>query len=62
MTANKSQKKAEIHVVTGGGGYAGFRLGKKLAEMGHLVRLIDVNEPKWDLPERTEFFKVLYTH
>ena len=48
----------ERHLVTGGGGYAGFHLGKALAERGHSVILLDVKEPAEDLPERTTFITV----
>ena len=54
-----SSLNKEIHVVTGGGGYAGFALGKYLAKKGHNVRLVDVREPVWDLEDGLEFFKVI---
>ncbi|KAK7500861.1 hypothetical protein BaRGS_00007741 [Batillaria attramentaria] len=49
---------SELHVVTGGGGFPGFSLGKKLAEEGHRVRLMDIKEPVWILQKGMEFFKV----
>ena len=49
----------ERHLVTGGGGYAGFHLGKALVERGHSVILLDVKEPAEDLPERTTFITVI---
>ena len=48
----------ERHLVTGGGGYAGFHLGKALAERGYNVTLFDVKEPAEDLPDRTTFILV----
>lgn len=47
----------EIHVVTGGGGYVGQRLGLKLAEQGYHVRLFDLKPPKnlKTLPNNVEF-------
>ena len=53
-----SSAPRECHLVTGGGGYAGFHLGKALAERGHNVILLDVKEPVEDLPERTRFISV----
>lgn len=47
----------EVHLVTGGGGYVGFWLGRKLAQQGHRVLLIDIREPTWTLQENMEFFK-----
>ncbi|CAG5127976.1 unnamed protein product [Candidula unifasciata] len=47
----------EIHVVTGGAGFPGFSLGRRLAKKGHIVKLIDVKEPVLDLEEGMEFFK-----
>lgn len=55
-----SIKKPEIHIVTGGGGFPGFSLGKSLAKKGHEVKLLDLKEPVWDLEEGMEFIKVLY--
>ena len=48
----------KVHVVTGGGGYAGFRLGCALASKGHHVKLFDVRCPKGDLPENITFVQV----
>lgn len=42
-------RKQEVHLVTGGGGFAGFWLGRNLAAHGHRVILIDVREPIWTL-------------
>lgn len=50
-------KKQEVHLVTGGGGYAGFWLGRNLAAHGHKVILIDVREPIWTLKENMDFFQ-----
>ncbi|XP_076447537.1 short-chain dehydrogenase/reductase family 42E member 1-like [Babylonia areolata] len=48
-------KKGEKHVVTGGGGFAGFSLARKLAEMGHSVVLLDLKEPVWPLKSGMHF-------
>ncbi|KAL4240509.1 hypothetical protein ACF0H5_001300 [Mactra antiquata] len=47
--------KREVHLVTGGGGYAGFWLGRRLASKGHRVLVVDVREPVWTLQENMEF-------
>ncbi|XP_052762771.1 short-chain dehydrogenase/reductase family 42E member 1-like [Mya arenaria] len=47
----------EVHLVTGGGGFAGFWLGRSLAEQGHKVMLVDVREPLWPLKPNMEFYK-----
>ncbi|KAK5616204.1 hypothetical protein CRENBAI_015677 [Crenichthys baileyi] len=44
-------------LVTGGGGYFGFRLGKDLASEGMTVILLDVNKPPWDIPDGAIFFQ-----
>lgn len=49
--------RPERHLVTGGGGYAGLRLGKALQESGHDVILFDINEPQ-DIPENITFIQV----
>lgn len=48
--------RPERHLVTGGGGYAGLRLGKALQESGHDVILFDINEPQ-DIPENITFIQ-----
>ena len=50
--------KSEVHVVTGGGGFPGFSLGKKLAAEGHRVRLFDIKEPVWNMQSGMEFVQV----
>lgn len=45
-------------VVTGGGGYFGFRLGKELAHQGMSVILLDLNQPPCDIPEGAIFYQV----
>lgn len=50
--------KKEVHLVTGGGGYAGFWLGRRLASKGHRVLVVDVREPVWTLQENMEFHMV----
>lgn len=51
-------KSQETHLVTGGGGYPGFWLGKRLASRGHKVILLDVREPTWTMKPGMEFLKV----
>ncbi|GFO23641.1 short-chain dehydrogenase/reductase family 42e member 1-like [Plakobranchus ocellatus] len=62
MVVTRSESKAtkqqkEIHVVTGGGGFPGFTLGKRLAQSGHHVKLLDISEPVWELEDGMEFIK-----
>lgn len=45
-------------VVTGGGGYFGFRLGKELASEGLSVILLDMNKPPCDIPDGATFYQV----
>ena len=54
--------QTELHVVTGGGGFPGYSLGKKLAEEGHDVRLLDIRPPKWDLKNNMSFIQVCKFH
>ena len=61
LTRSGQKQQKEIHVVTGGGGFPGFTLGKRLAQSGHLVRLLDISEPAWELEDGMEFIKVIYT-
>ncbi|XP_077389386.1 putative short-chain dehydrogenase/reductase family 42E member 2 isoform X2 [Festucalex cinctus] len=42
-------------LVTGGGGYFGFRLGRALAAHGMSVILLDMNKPSWDTPDGVLF-------
>ncbi|KAF3700199.1 putative short-chain dehydrogenase/reductase family 42E member 2 [Channa argus] len=44
-------------VVTGGGGYFGFRLGKELASQGMSVILLDLNKPPCEIPDGAIFYK-----
>ena len=48
---------SETHLVTGGGGYPGYRLGKALLQKGYNVVLFDIREP-CDSVEGMEFIKV----
>ncbi|KAH9494403.1 hypothetical protein Btru_021811 [Bulinus truncatus] len=50
-------KDKEVHVITGGGGFPGFSLGKGLVKKGHRVRLFDIREPVWELEEGMEFIQ-----
>lgn len=52
-----SGSKQEVHLVTGGGGFAGFWLGRNLAAHGHRVLLVDLREPIWTLKQNMEFFE-----
>lgn len=45
-------------MVTGGGGYFGFRLGKELASQGMSVILLDLNKPPCDIPDGVSFYQV----
>ncbi|XP_056144249.1 putative short-chain dehydrogenase/reductase family 42E member 2 [Lampris incognitus] len=44
-------------LVTGGGGYFGFRLGRALAIRGVSVILLDLHEPPWDIPDGAVFYQ-----
>ncbi|XP_070703256.1 putative short-chain dehydrogenase/reductase family 42E member 2 [Pempheris klunzingeri] len=44
-------------VVTGGGGYFGFRLGRELARQGMSVILLDLNTPPWEIPDGVIFYQ-----
>jgi nucleoside-diphosphate-sugar epimerase len=49
---------SEVHLVTGGCGYPGYHLGKKLAEDGHQVILFDIIKSEWPLHERMTVVQV----
>ncbi|KAK3802620.1 hypothetical protein RRG08_010391 [Elysia crispata] len=57
VTRSEAKQRKEIHVVTGGGGFPGFTLGRRLAQSGHHVRLLDITEPVWELEDGMEFIK-----
>ncbi|XP_019724383.1 putative short-chain dehydrogenase/reductase family 42E member 2 [Hippocampus comes] len=44
-------------LVTGGGGYFGFRLGRALAAQGMSVILLDINKPSWEIPDEALFYQ-----
>ncbi|XP_071766541.2 putative short-chain dehydrogenase/reductase family 42E member 2 [Centroberyx gerrardi] len=44
-------------LVTGGGGYFGFRLGRALASQGVSVILLDLHKPPWDTPDGAIFYQ-----
>ncbi|XP_029294000.1 putative short-chain dehydrogenase/reductase family 42E member 2 isoform X2 [Cottoperca gobio] len=44
-------------LVTGGGGYFGFRLGRELASQGMSVILLDMNKPPCDIPNGAIFYQ-----
>jgi nucleoside-diphosphate-sugar epimerase len=48
----------DVHLVTGGGGYTGFKLGRRLAEIGKKVILVDIVPPKWPLTRNMSFVRV----
>lgn len=58
MNSFSETKNQETHLVTGGGGYAGFWLGKRLAGRGHRVILVDVRAPVWAMMPGMEFQEV----
>ena len=60
-TAGGVGMRRERHLVTGGGGYVGLRLGKALSDLGHDVILFDVCDAPKDLPENSTFVKVSIT-
>uniref|UniRef100_A0A665V2R7 Short chain dehydrogenase/reductase family 42E, member 2 n=1 Tax=Echeneis naucrates TaxID=173247 RepID=A0A665V2R7_ECHNA len=45
-------------LVTGGGGYFGFRLGRELARQGMSVILLDLNKSPCDVPDGAIFYQV----
>uniref|UniRef100_A0A3B4ZTI9 Putative short-chain dehydrogenase/reductase family 42E member 2 n=1 Tax=Stegastes partitus TaxID=144197 RepID=A0A3B4ZTI9_9TELE len=45
-------------VVTGGGGYFGFRLGRELLAEGLSVVLLDLNKPPGDVPDGAVFYQL----
>ena len=58
VTRNSKVSGREVHLITGGGGFAGFWLGKRLAGNGHHVILVDIATPKWTLEDNMEFKQV----
>lgn len=48
-------------LVTGGAGFFGFRLGKALARQGVSVILLDLHQPRWELPDGAVFLQVSLT-
>lgn len=44
-------------VVTGGGGYFGFRLGRELASQGMSVILLDMNKPPCEIPDGVVYYQ-----
>ncbi|XP_048371790.1 short-chain dehydrogenase/reductase family 42E member 1 isoform X2 [Sphaerodactylus townsendi] len=55
MEAGNATK--EMVLITGGGGYFGFRLGCALAQRGANVILYDVSKPIQEIPEGVKFIK-----
>ncbi|KAF5903652.1 putative short-chain dehydrogenase/reductase family 42E member 2, partial [Clarias magur] len=47
----------ERALVTGGAGFFGFRLGKALAMQGISVILLDLHQPRWELPDGAVFLQ-----
>jgi len=60
--AQKMGHNSELHLVTGGGGYPGFRLAMALLKRGHRVRLLDLHPLRDVLPEGVTFIQVSITH
>ena len=54
----KNKTTPEVHLVTGGCGYPGYHLGKKLVEDGHQVILFDIIKSEWPLHERMTVVQV----
>lgn len=49
----------ELHVITGGGGYVGFHLGKHLSHLGHDVLLLDLRpRPYGHLDDNMTYVRV----
>lgn len=48
----------DVHLVTGGAGFTGFKLGQKLADIGKKVILVDIVPPKWPLASNMTFVQV----
>ncbi|KAI5607298.1 putative short-chain dehydrogenase/reductase family 42E member 2, partial [Silurus asotus] len=48
---------SEKVLVTGGAGFFGFRLGKALARKGISVILLDLYQPRWELPDGAVFLQ-----
>lgn len=48
-------------LVTGGAGFFGFRLGKALARQGISVILLDLHQPRWEIPDGAVFLQVSLT-
>ncbi|KAK3593618.1 hypothetical protein CHS0354_025510 [Potamilus streckersoni] len=55
---SKKDVRTTMHLITGGGGYVGFWLGKTLVKKGHHVLLIDLRPPIWTLHNDMEFIQV----
>ncbi|KAM9494481.1 putative short-chain dehydrogenase/reductase family 42E member 2 [Clarias gariepinus] len=49
--------RGEKALVTGGAGFFGFRLGKALAMQGISVILLDLHQPRWELPDGAVFLQ-----
>ena len=44
-------------LVTGGSGFVGTHLSKRLLSMGHDVRIMDISEPEKSISDQVEFLK-----
>lgn len=49
--AGALHEKSMRAVVTGGGGYFGYKLGCALAKAGASVVLYDIHKPIWEIPD-----------
>ena len=60
MPVTRSSRQ-ECHLVTGGGGYAGYHVGKALIDEGHKVVLVDIHQTKYPMLEGMSFIQVFFT-
>lgn len=56
--AGSLQKISMRAVVTGGGGYCGYKLGCALADIGASVVLCDIHKPLWAIPNGVVWIEV----
>lgn len=57
--AGAVNEKSMRAVVTGGGGYFGYKLGCALASAGASVVLYDIHKPIWEIPSGVVCIQVL---
>uniref|UniRef100_A0A4W4GGB9 Short chain dehydrogenase/reductase family 42E, member 2 n=1 Tax=Electrophorus electricus TaxID=8005 RepID=A0A4W4GGB9_ELEEL len=56
-SSQQPRRAREKALVTGGGGFFGFRLGRALARRGTSVILMDLHKPYWEVPEGVIFLQ-----